>query len=403
MTLSAMIRAPLPLLLACAPPSGPPTEVDLSSLSLRWILDDQLSAEEVRVGLDWNLGLLSALPPAGGEHLEITEDGEQLRILLHVEQAGFPERAEAALTDALQELRESEELAQTGAVDLGRLFMLTLHEPWRYYSISGACADYWGWSGARLPQARDRYDVVVSLIAPGERVVLLPEAEHPVQRLAFGMATGQSALGEDWRPAEFETIDLMENGQQRFATYDGQGRLQPWADPEVVAAGQPGRCIWCHEGNLMFGTYENPSSEEAISYPEWEARIFAWQDQLEAWRAALPTSIVYPDRHSHTLAERVVRDFAFPTPKRAAREWGLSEEEALRIVAERGLLLEEDSEWPDRGEVLRRAEVDALLEELSGTPRLSVLSDPRLPVEGEPLRGEQWAGWLRCEPLGGAD
>ncbi|HRJ01356.1 MAG TPA: GNAT family N-acetyltransferase, partial [Hyphomonas sp.] len=202
--------------LACAPPSGPPTEVDLSSLSLRWILDDQLSAEEVRVGLDWNLGLLSALPPAGGEHLEITEDGEQLRILLHVEQAGFPERAEAALTDALQELRESEELAQTGAVDLGRLFMLTLHEPWRYYSISGACADYWAWSGARLPQARDRYDVVVSLIAPGERVVLLPEARGLGIGKALFAAAMDHAAAQGWPEVYLETTDGLGASMQLY-------------------------------------------------------------------------------------------------------------------------------------------------------------------------------------------
>lgn len=384
------------LWLGCTASSSPPTAVDLSPLSLRWPLDGLLTAEQVRVGIDWNLGLLSALPPADGSHLQIDEEGGELWITLDPSRAGFPTRSHAALTDALVELRQSEELRETGAVDLGRLFMLTLHEPWRYYSITGACADYWSWGATRLPASHDRYDVVYSLLAAGDRIVLLPEAGAPVEELAFGMATGRGELGSSWAPAEFETIDLMENGQQRFAAFDAQGRIRPWADPEVVLAGQPGRCIWCHEGNLMFGTYENPSSEAAISYETWEQRIFDWQDDLDAWRAGLPTAIVYADTHSHTQAERIVRDFALPTVARAALEWGLSEEEAEALVDEAGLVRAEDEEWPERGQVLLRAEVDAVLEQRSGVARTRTLSDPRLPAEGEALRGEAWRAWLDC-------
>lgn len=385
------------LLLGCTgEPTAPPTAVDLSPLPLSWLLDGQLDLDALRVGIDWNLGLLGALPPSDGSHLELEEADGLVSGSLDLAAAGFPPGAHAALTDALAELRASDELSGTGAVDLGRLFMLTLHEPWYYYAIAGACGSFADWRALRLPAEPDRYDIVVSLLAAGDRIVLLPPAETPVAEVAFGIGTDTIAFGEGWSPTEFEVIDFMENGQQRFAAYDEQGRPEPHADPQVVPAGPPGRCQWCHEGNLMVGTPKNSSTDQAMSYAEWEARMVAWQADLEAWRVGLDTSIVYADRESHTQGERVVRDFLLPTLVRAAAEWGLPEDEARALALEEGLWLGQDEEWASRGEVLLRAEVDAVLEARSGLPRLSVLSDAREPAEEEEYRGQEWADWLRC-------
>ena len=386
------------LLAACGPaPSSPPTRVDLSPLPLAWPLDPHLSADQVRVGIDWDLSLLGALPPADGAHLSLVEQDGWLVGELDLAQAGFPAPSHAALTDALAELRDSEELALAGAVDPGRLLMLTLHEPWRYYAITGACGSVYGWRTARLVEEPDRYDVVTSLLAGGDRMVLLPPAGTPVADLALAMGTDDIPFGEAWSPTEFEVVDLMDNGQQRFAAYDAHGDLVPHADPDVVPAGQPGRCQWCHEGNLMVGTPDNPSTDAAIPTAEWLSRMAAWQAELEAWRAGMATSVIFADRESHTQGERVVRDFLLPTVARAAAEWGLSEEEARALAQAEGLWLGADEEWPDRGEVLLREEVEAVWEARDGVARVPVLEDAREPAEEEAYRGQEWAGWLPCE------
>lgn len=384
---------------ACDPgTTGPPAAVDLSPLPLAWPLDGGLSVDELRQGIDWNLGLLGALPPADGAHLVLAVDGDWVRGELDLAASGFAEHAQPALTDALAELRDSDALAATGAVDPGRLFMLTLHEPWRYYSITGACGRVEQWRHQRLAAEPDRYDVVASLLSGGDRSVLLSPDGTPVQQVGLAVATGVADLDDpDWVPGEFESIDLMSNGQQRFATYGVDGWIQPWADSAVVPAGQPGNCLWCHEGNLMLGTHENPSTASALSYADWALRIGDWQAELEAWRQDQPTAIDWSDPQAHTWAERVVRDFLHPTAARAAVEWGLDPADADALQRAEGLWEGEDEEWPDRGRILRRAEVDAVLEEQTGVRPVEVLPDARLPVQDVPLRGQEWADWLPCE------
>lgn len=387
----------LSLLLACTGSdldtgSGPPTAVDLSPLELTWApAASGIDADALRTGIDWNLSLLGAMPPADGAHLVI-EEGEGLWLLeLDLAAAGFPGRAHPALTAAVDELRSPD-----GPFDAGRFFMLTLHEPWRYYSITGACGQLAAWQQVRRPEQTDRYDVTESLLSGGDRVVLLPPDQAEIQAVAFLVATGGEPLGPDWVAQEYETVDLMANAQQRFATYDGDGWLQPAADPAVVPAGQPGKCQWCHEDHLMSGTPTNPGGAPGIETTAWLDRLEAWQEALEGWRGALPTSIDFVDSEAHTQGELVVREFLRPTLDRVATEWGLPEEEARALVEARGLVLEEDEEWPHRGEVLLRSEVDAVLVELSGRVQPPVLEDARELAPDADLRGREWAAWLDC-------
>lgn len=385
-------------LLACAPtPStqGPPSAVDLSPLSLSWApAATGLDPARLRTGLDWNLSLLGALPPADGAHLVI-EPGEPLwSITLDPAAAAFPEASRPALTDALAELRAHVDTA--GSIDLGRLFMLTLHEPWRYYAITGACSDALEFRLSHLPADTDRYDVVMSQLTSGDRIVHLPPDGHPIEELSFLVVSSTQEIDDGFLPEEFETLDLMDNGQQRFAAYDEYGRLHPFGDPEIAPAGQPGRCHWCHEGHLMAGTPKNPSTNAALSTESWFARMEAWQQELDAWRATLPTAVDFIDPEAHTQGELVVREFLLPTVDRVAAEWGTDEAQARAALVQAGAWLGQDEEWPDRGEVALRAEVDALTEAWTGLAPVPVLPDARELSGEEALRGEDWAAWMRC-------
>ncbi|RME26372.1 MAG: hypothetical protein D6798_06865 [Deltaproteobacteria bacterium] len=373
-----------------------PTAVDVSPLSVAWRWSaGGLDADRLRRGFDWDLSWLGALPPPDGGHLvPIDDDGPTRVFQLDPAALGLPDRALPALTDALVELRQWSEWR--GHVDLGRLLMRTLHEPWYYYAITGACADLDQWRQQRGSPEWDRYDVVVSQLASGGRVVWLPPAGTPVAELGFLVGTGTAPLGDGWQAEEFETVDLMANGQQRFAAWSADGRLEPAANPEVVAAGTAGNCLWCHEDHLMTGTPDNPSTDTALSYEEWAARIDGWQAELQAWRSSLQTSIDTTDHDVHADGELVVREFLLPTVDRVAAEWGVDEEQARSIIAERGLTLETDAEWPGRGAVLRRSEVDAVLAERLGRAPPAVLDDARHLADDEPLRGAEWAGFVDC-------
>ena len=48
--------------------------------------------------------------------------------------------------------------------------------------------------------------------------------------------------------AEFDLIDLMPNGQLRYAVYGLDGVLLPYSSSDYGLAGKPAKCMWCHEG-----------------------------------------------------------------------------------------------------------------------------------------------------------
>ena len=138
------------LLLACAAPDAdsatPPGPAADLTVRLRWLggspeLTDWTTA---RAGLWWSLSALGALPPADEDLALVVIDqpsaGEVL-FDLDLGAVGLPEAAFPAVAEAIAEIQAAPSLSRRGGVDVGRFLMRTLHEPWRYYAITGACAD----------------------------------------------------------------------------------------------------------------------------------------------------------------------------------------------------------------------------------------------------------------------
>ena len=193
-------------------------------------------------------------------------------------------------------------------------------------------------------------------------------------------------------------IDLMSNGQQRYAVFDGDGALVPAADPAIVPAGQPGKCMWCHEGALMTGTPLNPTTRPHLSYLEWKSRMVEMQSMLYTHRAAQSTAVDFETYHAHTYGELLVREFLYPTPARVAAEWGAEPADVEALIDSYNLELSEDEEYPNRGEVLARASVDVVYAAEVATgdfAPLMVLADEReAPEEMTGLDGEAEAAAL---------
>ena len=64
------------------------------------------------------------------------------------------------------------------------------------------------------------------------------------------MGTGSIRDGTFERK-DIEFLDLMKNGQLRFALYDLNGQLKTSTSPSLTAAGKPGKCVWCHQIRLQ--------------------------------------------------------------------------------------------------------------------------------------------------------
>lgn len=390
-------------LIACLPTDESVIEPTSLVIPLRWTESPGgLSWEQAETGLAWSLTNLGALPPLDG-WLSINEsEGDTVFFELNLAQAGFAPQAEAALRAAITPLQTSDELAVLGSVDVGRLLMRTVYAPWRYYSITGACADLSGWESLAASEAVEQYGVTRSLLTTDERLITLNAGPwQDVSEIAFSTRSGLGVLRDPSASEEVEVIDLMGNGQQRYAVFDAQGQLSPAADPAVILAGQPGKCMWCHEGALMTGTPTNPTTRPHLSYPEWGARMSQMQALQDAHRQALVTAADFTDRQAHTDGELLVREFLLPTPARVQREWDVTAAELSEILNNYSVEETLDDEYPSRGPVLLRSDLDDVYAaELAppGYEALVILPDDRAaPEDLKGLEGEaDFAALPRC-------
>ncbi len=309
--------------------------------------------QQARRGLEWQLSLMGATLPEGDHVVETHIVSGEVAFQLDLARLGLDAHAREALTAYSLEMEPGE--------DLGRWLMRTLYEPWRYYELTGACGDVEAWTQGR--------DLSVEVSVPQSALIDGPRdfvgADGDVDELAWLVVHGREA----------EAIDLMPNGQQRYAIFGEDGELVPAAAPELLA-GQPGKCAWCHEGRVILPAAGN---DDDI------AQVGAWQAAIDDWRTGLDTAIDYSDPRVHGYGERLVVDFLRPTPARVAAEWGWTEEAVRAWIAEDAVRVLTDAEYPDRGDVLRRSDVDDKRAELFGWEPLPVLDDERDVPEGAML------------------
>lgn len=341
-------------------------------LRLRWVAEPGgVSWSDAREGLDWNLATLGALPPLDGTHLTLlTTTTDEVVFHLDMDAIGLDEDRAAPLRDAAAELQASSSTALFGGVDLGRFLMRTIHEPWRYYTITQACPTFSGWQARHRRDPAASFAVTDSLLVEGHRLIDFNDGPWAaVADIALVAQSGEGSIPDGtFETHEIEVVDVLPNGRQRFAVYSASGDLIAAAPPDTSPAGQPGKCMWCHEGALMSGQ-DNPQVEGHLDYTAWLERLDEMQSLMEAQRAGLTTTAGLTDsRRVHTLGERVVREFLHPTAGRIATEWGVSEAEVIALVDAQALSRETDLEYPTRGEVFSRPELDALVPALAADP-----------------------------------
>ena len=215
-------------------------------------------------------------------------------------------------------------------MDVGRFIMLTLNSSYHYYAITGA--------KRTLSEFKANYNfentqgaIINSSIAKGHRLASVAQGSD-ISQIAFVVAEGEGSITDGtFHEVEFETLDIMPNGQLRFALYDKNGNLKSSASPALTDAGKPAKCLWCHEIKIQPLNFME-SVAGYYTYEQFKSIIQEDQNILDLYRTLLPSDIDFTKKQDHTFGELLYISFMEPSAFRLAQEWSITESEVGSIL-----------------------------------------------------------------------
>lgn len=315
----------LSLFFACSKPDDEVTDQGGPDIYLEW--HKAYDAEDhaaVENGLKWVFLNLGAQLPEGGfaEGCTWTDDH---RIALRFDKLGFSHTALTALAKLNTILRASEEYRATGGIDVGRYVMLTQNASNHYYAITGAEQDFFAFRNAH------RYDpklaaIIESSVSLNNRLIAVPDStQQSAQSNAFIAYQGTGKIADHtFDTNEFEVVQLMPNGQFRFAVYDLSGKLLAAANEAGSKGGKPAKCLWCHEIVLQrpFAARTNAPGDY-YTFEAFTDIIKKRMDVTTAYRNTLKQDVDFTKRQDHTFGELLYLSFMEPSAERLALEWDM--------------------------------------------------------------------------------
>ena len=346
------------------------------AIDLRWSRSyGDESRTDVETGLLWTLSFLgAALPDEGARPLAWRGD----MLTLHLDRAGVDASSLPNWKRLLAAMKASEEYRSRGGLDIGRFVALTLCSPNHYYALTGA--------DTRIEQAYARHSfvpeqsaIVESTVSHGNRLIEVA-AGTTAADIAFMAHEGPGSISMGtFVIEEHELLDVMANGQLRFALYGVDGALKPAANRTLTAAGKPAKCLWCHEIALQRPVDGRTSVPGYATLGEFERLIAQRMGALRSARSELDSRVSFARRQDHTYAELLYISFYEPSAERIALEWNVP---AARVrEALTGLPTHAHREFDFLGERLyRRSDIDAL----APYGVLAPPTDPREPSAYEP-------------------
>ena len=296
-----------------------------ATLQLKWnkaYPDDSL--DKSTIGLTWALSFVGAILPSSPYGIKNNGD----MIVINLNELGFEKSALGKLQLLHQKIKLSNEYQTTNAIDLGRYVALLIGASEHYYEIVGVprklddlLAHY-----ALLPQKGYVNNSGVSL---EHRIIQFSEQNNLNQ--VFLSAETDPITGETY---EFETLEIMPNGQVRFGIFDVNGNRKNNADPAHSNAGKPAKCMWCHESTIQrLYTVQEDFLGYLTSY-ELQNQLLDFNQMLQNKKYALPGGVDFTQTQQHTETELLYISFMEPSAQRLSVEWQMPVSQVQNLLSD---------------------------------------------------------------------
>jgi hypothetical protein len=324
--------------------------------------------KKIETGLMWGFSFLGATLPVR-EGAFSWKDSKYVEV--NIDKLGFSDEARDALVKISTVIKQNEEYRLKNGMDIGRFIMLIFNAPDHYYAITGAKKHLDLFTANYMFQT-ERAAIIESCVSKTHRLISFPQSEE-IGKTAYMAAEGDgSLLDGTFIAKKYEVLDIMPNGQLRFAVYNEDGNLIAGvADTMVTNAGKAAKCLWCHEVNIQPPFYAVTSVADYMKPEEFKDSVLYKMNILRKFRNALTQGIDYGHSSEHYLLELLYISFTEPSAERLAEEWGLSVSEVKSRLS--NLQTHIYPEFPYLGNLYNRSEV----EEFSPYKGIRVSDSPR--------------------------
>lgn len=273
-------------------------------------------------------------------------------LVVNLYDLGFDKTIIQKLERLNHHLRFSEEYIKTGSVDMGRYTALLLGASEHYYALVQMPNTY-----AELLanyNLREEEGYVDNSIITGR---------HRIIRFSEQLGLNQIFVAEERNEVtgeviEYETLDLMPNGQVRFGIFDADGQRKTHSDPLQTEAGKPAKCMWCHESSVQPLFSEQGDFEGYFTYLQLRDTLTYYRETHREKKNALTTGVDFSKTQDHAFMELLYTTFMEPSISRLALEWDMSEAEVASRLE--GIPTHLNVEYPFLGERYFRHEVNGL-------------------------------------------
>ncbi len=283
------------------------------SINLKWNQShDTQTISDAVIGLRW------ALSHIGAHNIETHKvyiKGSLLTI--NTNNLKFPEHTKNELKKLHSIIKKSEEYIQNDAIDLGRYLALTIGASEHYYKFVKVPKN--------LTELLSKYKLNAykgkvnnSLVSLQHRIISFSNQEDFKQLfLSTEIDTSTNAI------LEFETIELMKNGQLKFGIFDKDGKRINAANPQKTKAGKPGKCMWCHESKITPLFTPQKSYDGFLTEKQLDDTLTIYKNKHFEKQLLLANGIDYSKLQEHTQMELLYISFMEPSAKRLSKEWNM--------------------------------------------------------------------------------
>lgn len=266
------------------------------------------------------LGLYWALSHCGAKNANATSNPlhhDSVYIRINLGSFDFDENAYSQIIRLHRAIQNSEEYIYNYSMDLGRYITLLIGASNHYYRITNM-PETLGEQLSNYTLSPYKGYVNNSSISNHHRSIQY-SSFNEFQQILISTEI-DSVTG---RVLEFETMELMENGQFKYGIYNADSQLIASAPPSSTA-GKPAKCMWCHESNVNLLVQSQNNYGGYLSFQQLQDTLLNFRSRVQQHQATLQNGVDFNKTLDHTQMELQYIMFMNPSSMRLANEWNMN-------------------------------------------------------------------------------